>query len=137
MRPVRLSVLALLCLVVPACKPAPKPVVQPSAEVAAPAPGMPNDTMTGPAGAPPPAVTAPAASANGATASAVAGDRDALRCDQQIGKAAAKKLVNRCLMVSPASHPPCNTANACEMIRDEIKRSCDLFGADKPKECTG
>jgi len=129
MHPVRLSILIMACATMAACKPGPKPVVQPSAEVGAEAPGLPNGTMTGPAGAPPPAVTASPAPASQ--------DKDALRCDQQIGKAAAKRLADRCLMVSPASHPPCNAANACEMIRDEIKRSCDLFGADKPKECTG
>jgi hypothetical protein len=131
MHPVRLSALIVLCAGMVACKPGPKPVVQPSADAAPQAPGLPNGTLTGPAGAPPPAVTTPAAT------SAASGDRDSLRCDQQIGKAAAKHLADRCLMVSPASHPPCNTANACEMIRDEIKRSCDLFGADKPKECAG
>ena len=135
MRPVRLSALVLLCLAGPACKPGPKPVVgQSSAQTAPQAPGLPNGTLTGPAGAPPPAATGPA-TATATSSVSVSGDPDALRCDQQIGKAAAKRLVNRCLMVSPASHPPCNTANACEMIRDEIKRSCDLFGADKPKEC--
>ena len=131
MRPVRLSALLLLCLIVPACKPSPKPVVAQSPTHTAPqAPGLPNGTLTGPAGAPPPAVTAPSA-----TSASV--DKDSLRCDQQIGKAAAKRLADRCLMVSPASHPPCNVANACEMIRDEITRSCALFGADKPKECAG
>jgi len=132
MHPVRLSLLIVLCAGMAACKPGPKPVVQPSAETGAQAPGLPNGALTGPAAAPPPAVTAPAA-----TGSSISGDPDALRCDHQIGKTAAKRLVNRCLMVSPASHPPCNAGNACEMIRDEIKRSCDLFGADKPKECAG
>ncbi len=133
MRPVRLSLLIMLCAALAACKPGPRPAVQPSADAAPQAPGLPNGTLTGPAGAPAPAVTANAA----ASASKLSGDDDALRCDQQIGKAAAKRLTDRCLMVSPASHPPCNAANACEMIRDEIKRSCDLFGADKPKECAG
>jgi len=128
MHPVRLSLLIALCAGMAACKPGPKPVVQSSADAAPQAPGLPNGALTGPAGAPPPAVTADAASKS-------SGNSDALRCDQQIGKAAAKHLADRCLMVSPASHPPCNAANACEMIRDEIKRSCDLFGADKPKEC--
>jgi len=124
----------VLCFVLPACKPGPKPVVQPSADAGPQAPGLPNGTLTGPAGAPSPTVTAPAA----AKASSAATDTDALRCDQQIGKAAAKHLTDRCLMVSPASHPPCNAANACEMIKDEIKRSCDLFDPNqpKPKECT-
>jgi hypothetical protein len=133
MHPVRLSLLIVLCAAMAACKPGPKPVVQPSADAAPQAPGLPNGTLTGPAGAPPPAATAHADTSS----ATVSGDPDALRCDRQVGKAAAKRLVTRCLMVSPASHPPCNAANACEMIRDEIKRSCDLFGADKPKECTG
>ncbi len=136
MHPVRLSTLLLLCLAVAACKPGPKPVVsEQPAPTGQQAPGLPNGTMTGPAAAPPAAVTARATAAS--ASSSASGDPDALRCDQQIGRAAARRLVNRCLIVSPASHPPCNAANACEMIRDEIRRSCDLFGPDKPKECTG
>lgn len=135
MHSARLCIFILLCAGLATCKPAPKPVAQPSADAGPQAPGLPGGAMTGPAGAPPPAATAPAA----AKASSATMDTDALRCDQQIGKAAAKHLADRCLMVSPASHPPCNVANACQMIRDEIKRSCDLFDPNqpKPKECTG
>ncbi len=113
-----LSILAAICLVA-ACKPAPK---TPQPEIA---PAAPGGTFT-PAAASPPVVTSSTA------------DRDALQCDQQVGAAAAKHLADRCLLVSPASHPPCNVANSCAMIRDEIKRSCDLMGPrDKwPKECT-
>jgi ketosteroid isomerase-like protein len=44
-------------------------------------------------------------------------------CTREIGSAAAKKLVNRCNQVSPATHPPCNANNPCTMIRGEIIRS--------------
>ncbi|MEZ0495930.1 hypothetical protein ACAX61_06475 [Sphingomonas sp. IW22] len=56
-------------------------------------------------------------------------------CAAQIGDAQAKRLVEQCRMVSPATHPPCNAANSCAMIRDEIARSCELFRNDPPAEC--
>jgi hypothetical protein len=59
-------------------------------------------------------------------------------CQAQIGAAAAQRLVERCLAVSPATHPPCNAQNACEMIQGEIDRACALYGPGetKPKECS-
>ena len=51
-------------------------------------------------------------------------------CDAEIGKAAAAKQVKICINVSPATHPPCNAANSCAMIEDEIARSCALFDGD-------
>lgn len=51
-------------------------------------------------------------------------------CADEIGATAAQSQVNICLSVSPATHPPCNAANTCAMIDDEIARSCALF--DKP-----
>ncbi|ESQ86483.1 hypothetical protein [Asticcacaulis benevestitus] len=48
-------------------------------------------------------------------------------CADEIGATAADKQVKMCLAVSPATHPPCNTANSCAMIEDEIARSCALF----------
>ena len=43
-------------------------------------------------------------------------------CAVEIGQAAADKLAATCRQVSPATRPPCNVANSCEMIRDEIAR---------------
>lgn len=56
-------------------------------------------------------------------------------CSQEIGAAKAKRLVAQCLEVSPATHPPCNAANACTLITDEIRRGCELLGTDGPKYC--
>ncbi len=58
-------------------------------------------------------------------------------CLSEIGKAASDRLVERCIMVSPATHPPCNAANTCQMIQGEIDRSCAMYGPGetKPKEC--
>ena len=58
-------------------------------------------------------------------------------CLAEIGAARSKRLVERCIKVSPATHPPCNSANPCAMIQDEIDRSCAMYGPDeaKPKEC--
>ncbi|SFP35425.1 hypothetical protein [Sphingomonas rubra] len=48
-------------------------------------------------------------------------------CAAEIGQAAAKARVAVCVNVSPATHPPCNVANSCAMIEDEIARACALF----------
>ncbi len=60
-----------------------------------------------------------------------------LSCLDERGPQLAGVLVQRCLAVSPATRPPCNVANPCAMIEDEIKRSCDMYGPNetKPKEC--
>lgn len=68
-----------------------------------------------------------------------AGQKDGLAtagdCRQEIGKKAAEVLVSQCMEISPATHPPCNSSNSCEMIKDEIKRGCDMAGNDKPSYC--
>jgi hypothetical protein len=58
-------------------------------------------------------------------------------CLAEIGEARSKRLVERCIAVSPATRPPCNSANPCDMIQGEIDRSCAMYGPDeqKPKEC--
>jgi hypothetical protein len=50
-----------------------------------------------------------------------------LSCAQEIGAAKAAARVKVCRNVSPATHPPCNAANSCALIEDEIARSCALF----------
>ncbi|RZJ30999.1 MAG: hypothetical protein EON85_04075 [Brevundimonas sp.] len=59
-------------------------------------------------------------------------------CELDIGSDAAVALASRCTRVSPASHPPCNPANPCQMIQDEIDRSCAMYGPGetKPAECS-
>jgi hypothetical protein len=44
-------------------------------------------------------------------------------------------MVEQCLEVSPATHPPCNAANACALIEDEIRRGCTMLGKDAPAFC--
>ncbi len=56
-------------------------------------------------------------------------------CSAEIGQRAAEQLALQCRDVSPATRPPCNVANSCEMIRDEIARSCGMLGADAPEFC--
>ncbi len=60
-------------------------------------------------------------------------------CSTTLGAAASARLVARCIAVSPATHPPCNAANPCEMIQGEIDRACAMYGPDeaKPAECAG
>ena len=60
-----------------------------------------------------------------------------ITCREELGDPAAKRLVERCIMVSPATRPPCNVANTCETIQGEIDRGCSFFEPDeKPAECT-
>ncbi len=47
----------------------------------------------------------------------------------------SRQLVNECIQVSPATHPPCNAQNACSLIVDEIKRGCALLGQGAPGFC--
>lgn len=58
-------------------------------------------------------------------------------CTDSIGAAAATRLAERCTMVSPATHPPCNPDNACDLIQDEIDRACGMYGPGetRPAEC--
>jgi len=57
-------------------------------------------------------------------------------CATAIGKTQAQVLVDRCLEVSPATHPPCNALNPCDLIIDEIHRGCAfLQGAQQPRFC--
>ncbi len=56
-------------------------------------------------------------------------------CTAQVGAAAAQALVEVCLNVSPATRPPCNAANSCAMIEEEIQRGCNLLGEDAPEDC--
>ncbi|SEN04836.1 hypothetical protein SAMN05192583_1872 [Sphingomonas gellani] len=53
-------------------------------------------------------------------------------CRDEIGPAAAGRLAAQCRAASPATRPPCNVANSCSMIRDEIERSCKLFADTDP-----
>ena len=59
----------------------------------------------------------------------------ATSCNESIGLAKAHRLVEQCLMVSPATHPPCNAANTCDLIQDEIRRGCALLQKDAPAFC--
>ena len=58
-------------------------------------------------------------------------------CRDERGQAAAQALADRCRQVSPATRPPCNTANPCALIQAEIDRSCALWAdqGDLPETC--
>lgn len=60
-------------------------------------------------------------------------------CNLDQGADAAAELVARCIAVSPATRPPCNAQNPCQMIQDEIDRACAQFGPpeNRPAQCTG
>lgn len=82
---------------------------------------------------------APAARAKPADGDTADAERKATdkTCLQTAGKARAEQLVRECIKVSPATHPPCNTENSCEVMTDEIRRSCALLGFEAPSFCDG
>src|SRR5262245_56920173 len=45
-------------------------------------------------------------------------------CAKDAGKKRAAELVRACLAVTAATHPPCNAANECSLILQEIRRNC-------------
>ncbi|MFL9710609.1 hypothetical protein [Methylobacillus sp. Pita1] len=52
-------------------------------------------------------------------------------CIAEAGKRHAEMLVKWCRSVSPATHPPCNAANSCDLVIDEIKRGCAFLKNEK------
>jgi hypothetical protein len=64
------------------------------------------------------------------------GSNNSDSCLQSAGAVKANQLVNECLEVSPATHPPCNAQNSCALIISEIRRSCALDGANAPAFCS-
>ena len=56
-------------------------------------------------------------------------------CLSEVGPARSSELVKQCQEVSPATRPPCNATNSCELIRSEIRRGCEILGADAPPLC--
>ncbi|GLS01267.1 hypothetical protein GCM10007859_12790 [Brevundimonas denitrificans] len=120
MRRTVIALLAVTALVAGCERPAEAPADGPAA--AAPAPEMPAD-------APPQEEVDPAV--------VMAPVGAPVSCLNDIGAEAAQRLVDRCIAVSPATHPPCNVANPCEMIQGEIDRSCEMYapGEAKPSEC--
>jgi hypothetical protein len=60
---------------------------------------------------------------------------NSVSCLQSAGAVKANRLVNECLQVSPATHPPCNAQNACSLIVSEIRRGCSLLSQGAPGFC--
>jgi|SRR5512139_605800 len=58
------------------------------------------------------------------SSSALAADEPSCR---QTAGAQSAALVEQCLLVSPATDPPCNADNPCALIVGEIKRSCEII----------
>jgi len=68
---------------------------------------------------------------------AAASAADTAACSKSAGQKTAELLVQQCQQVSPATHPPCNVANACELMIDEIKRGCAMIDKNAPAFCAG
>ncbi|KUM41348.1 hypothetical protein [Pseudomonas sp. EpS/L25] len=62
------------------------------------------------------------------SAMAAPAERAPRSCAQELGRQPAQALADTCRALSPATHPPCNAANSCALVQDEIARSCALFG---------
>jgi len=116
--------LAALCLLLTACKPTP---VSDSA----------HSYATSEATASPDTEVSPFASASPEPVAVTAAAPKT--CLEEKGQAGAEQLVQRCIAVSPATHPPCNVQNPCQMIQEEIDRACAMYkeGEKKPSECAG
>jgi hypothetical protein len=57
-------------------------------------------------------------------------------CAQTAGRARAADYVRQCREVSPATRPPCDAGNPCDLIISEIRRGCAMLtGADRPRCC--
>ena len=123
--PAALALVGLMAVSLAACG---SPETAPEAEPAAAAAPAVEQTPVMPDDAPP---------QEEAAAPEETTDANAGSCTAAIGAAAATRLAERCTMVSPASHPPCNPANPCALIQDEIDRSCAMYGPGetKPAEC--
>jgi hypothetical protein len=65
---------------------------------------------------------------NAGAKSAHAARSGSASCLDEIGEERAARIVDQCLEVSPATHPPCNSQNPCALIVNEIRRSCALNG---------
>jgi len=48
-------------------------------------------------------------------------------CREAVEPERSATYVAQCLAVSPATHPPCNAANPCGLITDEIRRGCAIL----------
>lgn len=57
-------------------------------------------------------------------------------CNEEVGTDDAQTYVDQCLEVSPATRPPCNGENPCQLIWDEIARGCAMLGPDAPDYCS-
>lgn len=111
---------AAAALVLAACT----PPAEPPADATAPAAARSEPAM--PADAPPQEEAIAPAEASSTS------------CILDQGSDAAMDLVSRCMAVSPASHPPCNPNNPCQLIQDEIDRACAQYpAAERPAQCAG
>ncbi|HUD93121.1 hypothetical protein [Sphingobium sp.] len=121
MRRPKLSSILMACslLALAACGSPPDRQGEPAANAANAAASSPTETLNAALNG---TGEAPAASPLAETA-----ETGPLSCAAEIGAAAAEKRVRLCRQVSPATRPPCNAANSCAMIEDEIARSCALI----------
>lgn len=129
MRSTMLAVAAVLAMATAACQASPESETKNAAVFAEPA----APTPTAPTAASEPEARIP----EGPEMKAERVEVSETPCRTAIGEEAAVRLVQRCIAVSPATRPPCNAANPCDLIQGEIDRSCNQYGPGeaRPKEC--
>jgi hypothetical protein len=67
-----------------------------------------------------------------------AGAAPLAKCSSQEGAKVSRQLVMDCLAINQASHPPCNDANPCKLIRDWNIGVCDGYRTEHqtvPRAC--
>ncbi len=128
MKPAFITLAASLALVLSACSQPDRPASPEPASTSAP---------PSPSPSPVPEAT-PTAGANPSLTPEGMPIEEPITCREERGQALAQKLVDRCIAVSPATHPPCNVQNPCLLIEGEIERSCAQYGPSetRPAECS-
>ncbi|WP_409019459.1 hypothetical protein [Brevundimonas vesicularis] len=129
MKPALITLAASLALVLSACSQPDRPANPEPAPTPAPAPV--------PAPEPVPEDPAQTAANPSLTPDGMPIEQP-ITCREERGDALAQKLVDRCIAVSPATHPPCNVQNPCLLIEGEIERSCAQYGPGetRPAQCS-
>src|SRR5262245_18107579 len=64
-----------------------------------------------------------------------AGAQSGVSCVKSVGKSRAQRLVNQCVSVTTATHPPCNVEFDCSSLLAHTVQMCGSLGAQAPAFC--
>ncbi len=135
MKPAFTTLAASLALILSACSQPDRPASPEPAPPPAPAPTPVPEPVPEPVPVPEDPAQTPANPSLTPDAMPI---EQPITCREERGDALAQRLVDRCIAVSPATHPPCNVRNPCVLIENEIERACGQYGPGeaRPAECT-